>query len=204
VELIALSFAIGYLIGSVPTAYLVVRLRANVDIRESGSGNVGAANTFKVTRSKFLSVLVAFLDILKGVAAIYAGYTVGGGDFPVWATAGCAAVAGHNYSVWLGFRGGRGLATACGATITWAWFFPVSWVIFWFISKKTLHDTHYANSLATLLTLLLALTVPADWLGVMTMNSGDTASVRIFAFILCTLIFIGHLGPLKQKLFPRT
>jgi acyl phosphate:glycerol-3-phosphate acyltransferase len=183
---------------------LVVRLRANVDIRKSGSGNVGAANTFRVTRSKFLSVFVAILDILKGVGAVYAGYVIGNGDFQVWATAGCAAVAGHNYPIWLRFRGGRGLATACGATITWAWFFPVSWGLFWIFSRKILRDTHYANLTATCFTLLVSLTVPAAWLEVMTSYSGDVFSVRIFAVILCTLIFIGHLNPLSQKLFTRT
>ncbi len=197
-SLIALSIAVGYLIGSIPTAYLVVRSRSRIDIRKSGSGNVGAANTYKVTRSKFLSVLVALLDAVKGAIAVYVGVIIGDGEFWIWGSAAIAAVAGHIYPVWLGFHGGRGLATACGATLTWAWFFPVLWLIFWWLSKKILRDTHYANISAILGILFAAILLPGDLIERMSSFTTSADAIRVFALILCTLLVSGHIGPLKR------
>ena len=109
---IAISIAVGYILGSIPTAYLITRARG-VNILETGNGNPGAANVFR-TVSKRLGVLVLVADVLKGFLAIVAAN--GLGVVPEAApAAGAAALVGQWYPVFLRFRGGAGLASAVGA-----------------------------------------------------------------------------------------
>ena len=108
-----LILALAYLIGSVPFAVLLTRQWGAVDLRRIGSGNVGAANVFRVSGPK-AGLLVATLDIVKGAASVALAERLGG-DVTVSAAAACAAVVGHVFPVWLGFRGGKGVATAWGA-----------------------------------------------------------------------------------------
>jgi acyl phosphate:glycerol-3-phosphate acyltransferase len=102
----------GYLIGSVPFAFLLARHRRQVDIRKVGSGNVGAANVLRVTGAAVAGAVVA-LDVVKGAAAVLLAARLGAGETAT-AVSGVAAIVGHVYPVWLGFAGGKGVATACG------------------------------------------------------------------------------------------
>jgi glycerol-3-phosphate acyltransferase PlsY len=110
---VLLGVAIGYLIGTFPSADLVTRAvtRGSVDIRQEGSGNPGGLNTMRVL-GKGWGVLVIFLDALKGAVAGFAGLAIG--DAAAYA-AGTAAIAGHVWPVWTRLRGGRGVATAGGS-----------------------------------------------------------------------------------------
>ncbi|MGB7219693.1 MAG: glycerol-3-phosphate 1-O-acyltransferase PlsY, partial [Vicinamibacterales bacterium] len=101
-----------YFIGSVPFAWLLVRRKGVIDLRRVGSGNVGAANVLRASGVS-AGVLVALLDIAKGVAAVLIAQRVSDG-VALPAVAGLAAIVGHIYPVWLHFRGGKGVATACG------------------------------------------------------------------------------------------
>lgn len=101
-----------YLIGSFPTAYLLVRLRLREDIRNLGSGTVGARNVNRVLGWRS-AILVFLLDAAKGAAAIYLCYRLGLDPYLGLA----AAVAGHIFPVWLKFQGGKGLATAFGGLV---------------------------------------------------------------------------------------
>jgi glycerol-3-phosphate acyltransferase PlsY len=101
----------GYALGSVPFAFLLAR-RAGIDVRVSGSGNVGAANVMRTSGAQ-LGVAVMALDISKGAASVWAAHA-GDGSIAAMAAAGAAAIVGHIYPVWLRFRGGKGVATACG------------------------------------------------------------------------------------------
>jgi glycerol-3-phosphate acyltransferase PlsY len=107
-----LAVLVAYLIGSVPFALILARRWGAGDLRLVGSGNLGAAN---VARSSGLraGLLVAVLDVGKGAAGVLLAEGLAGGGAP--AAAGLAAVVGHIYPVWLRFRGGKGVATACGA-----------------------------------------------------------------------------------------
>ena len=101
----------GYLIGSIPFALILAR-RWGADLRQAGSGNLGAANVMRVS-GVTAGVLVAALDMAKGAASVWLAARVSGGaDLP--AAAGLAAIIGHIYPIWLRFRGGKGVATACG------------------------------------------------------------------------------------------
>ena len=108
----ALLMTIGYLLGSIPFAWLLARRAGGIDIRRSGSGNVGAANVYRTTGSS-VALAVLTLDVAKGACAVLLASRAGFG-LNVQAFSGVAAVIGHVYPVWLGFRGGKGVATACG------------------------------------------------------------------------------------------
>lgn len=108
-SLVALA---GYVCGSVPFAYLLVRRSRNVDLRTQGSGNVGATNVLRTTNPRLAGLVVA-LDAAKGAISVLLCSWAGLG-VQFQAVAGVAAVVGHIYPVWLRFRGGKGVATATG------------------------------------------------------------------------------------------
>ena len=103
---------VAYLIGSVPFALLLARHWGAADLRRIGSGNLGAANVLRASGVK-AGVLVALLDITKGAVSVMLAERFGS-SAAAPAAAGLAAIVGHIYPVWLKFRGGKGVATACG------------------------------------------------------------------------------------------
>jgi acyl phosphate:glycerol-3-phosphate acyltransferase len=108
-----LALVVAYLLGSLPSGHLAGRLRG-VDLRQVGSGNVGAANVFR-TLGKKMGIAVLVADIGKGVAAVLVAQALTDDWWPL--VAGVVAVAGHIFPVWLRFRGGKGVATAAGVVI---------------------------------------------------------------------------------------
>ena len=102
----------GYLLGSIPFAYLLARRHRGIDLRLAGSGNVGAANLLRTTTKK-IGVSAMALDVGKGIASVLVARQIDPSATGP-AVAGIAAVLGHIYPVWLGFRGGKGVATTCG------------------------------------------------------------------------------------------
>lgn len=114
-----LWMAAAYLLGSVPVAYLAGRLGAGIDLREHGSKNAGATNVQRVMGWKF-SIPVGVLDIAKGVVATSVLGTRAGSAPWMQIAIGSAAVFGHVFPVFLGFRGGKGVATAAGVVLVLA------------------------------------------------------------------------------------
>ncbi|NVN98148.1 MAG: glycerol-3-phosphate acyltransferase [Geobacteraceae bacterium] len=109
IEIITLIAA--YLLGSIPTGLLLAK-SAGVDIRKSGSGNIGATNAYR-TLGRTIGILTLVGDCLKGVIPVLAARYLGMGDAMI-AAVGLAAFLGHVYTVFLGFKGGKGVATALG------------------------------------------------------------------------------------------
>jgi glycerol-3-phosphate acyltransferase PlsY len=109
----AIAVLIGYLLGSCPFGYWAGRLRG-VDLREHGSGNTGGTNAVRVLGAR-IGIAVIVLDVLKGTAAVLIGAALGGTGTMV--LAGAAAVAGHLYPLFLGFRGGKAVATGAGVML---------------------------------------------------------------------------------------
>jgi glycerol-3-phosphate acyltransferase PlsY len=106
------AILLAYLIGSVPFAWLLTRRWGKADLRGVGSGNLGAANVLRAWGVK-AGVIVAVLDITKGAVSVALAERLAG-SAAAPAAAGLAAIIGHIYPVWLRFRGGKGVATACG------------------------------------------------------------------------------------------
>ncbi|HXS68176.1 MAG TPA: glycerol-3-phosphate 1-O-acyltransferase PlsY [Candidatus Polarisedimenticolia bacterium] len=134
---------VAYLLGSIPTGYLVAKARG-VDIRTVGSGNIGATNAFRVL-GKWLGVFVLLMDALKGWVAVQAGALVVSKLLPgaslenLRITAGIAAILGHNFTCWLRFKGGKGIATSAGvllALVPGALFIILSIFIILFIATR--------------------------------------------------------------------
>jgi glycerol-3-phosphate acyltransferase PlsY len=108
--------AASYLLGSIPFGYLLVRIFRGEDVRQSGSGNIGATNVSR--KSPALGVLTLILDAAKGFFSVQLAIILSHqADQRAMATAALFAVAGHMFPVWLGFRGGKGVATAMGAFV---------------------------------------------------------------------------------------
>jgi glycerol-3-phosphate acyltransferase PlsY len=150
----------GYLLGSIPTAFLVARWRRGIDIRQVGSGNVGGSN-LRATVGLWATVAVGLFDIAKGALPVFLGESIGPGETTA-IVAGLAAVVGHNWSIWLGFKGGRGIATSVGVLLV---AFPAGllWVLGLLLLGRFTHQVAPLNALGivTLPLLSLALDEPA-------------------------------------------
>lgn len=130
VWLMVMGIAVGaYLLGSIPTGYVVAKAIKGIDIRQYGSGNVGATNVFRVV-GKPAGIAVLAIDLLKGVGAVLLAQQLiqaeglsGVFSAPAWLVtlAGLLAILGHSKSVWLGFAGGKSAATGCGVLLALAW-----------------------------------------------------------------------------------
>src|SRR5256714_13871756 len=124
---IVLAAVIGYLLGSIPFGMVLTRVAGLGDIRGIGSGSIGATNVLR-TGNKAVAALTLLLDLAKGVAAVLIG-SIWGGD-AMLAAAG-AVILGHMFPVWLGFRGGKGVATALGGVLALALAVPVIPGLLW-------------------------------------------------------------------------
>jgi glycerol-3-phosphate acyltransferase PlsY len=118
---------LGYLLGSIPFGLLLARLTGHGDIRRVGSGNIGATNVLR-TGSKGLAALTLLFDLGKGMVAVAVGQFWGVGPALV---AGGAAVLGHVFPCWLGWRGGKGVATALGVLLMVAWPVALAALLVW-------------------------------------------------------------------------
>jgi acyl phosphate:glycerol-3-phosphate acyltransferase len=120
-RMLSLIAAVSYVLGSIPFGYLLVRIFRGEDVRQSGSGNIGATNVSR--KSPALGVLTLILDAMKGTAAVVLAYYLTRGmwgapkPYQAMAMAALFAVVGHAFPVWLRFRGGKGVATGLGAFI---------------------------------------------------------------------------------------
>ena len=112
-QAILIVAAVGYFLGSIPFGYLLVKAFRGTDVRTTGSGNIGATNVARM--SKGLGVVTLFLDAAKGLGAVLIASVLYPGNAVLPFVAGFAAVAGHVFSIWLRFRGGKGVATGLGA-----------------------------------------------------------------------------------------
>ena len=132
-------FILSFLLGSVPFGYLIGKLKG-VDVRKYGSGNIGATNVSRVLGKKY-GLLVLFLDALKGAAAVLIARAAGlPTEYQV--LAGISAIAGHCFSPWLGFKGGKGVATALGAFLVIS---PKTTLVAFLIFLAVLLTTRYVS-----------------------------------------------------------
>jgi glycerol-3-phosphate acyltransferase PlsY len=109
---------VGYGLGSIPFGLVLARAAGLGDIRQIGSGNIGATNVLR-TGNKTIAALTLAADVTKGLVPVLLGHWVGGRLDPVFG--GLAALCGHIFPVWLGFKGGKGVATAAGVLFGWSW-----------------------------------------------------------------------------------
>lgn len=170
--------ALGYTLGSIPFAFLVARRWGRVDLRTSGSGNIGAANVFR-TSGPVIGLGALTLDMAKGAVTVVLARQFGG-DSAASTAAGIAAVVGHIFPVWLGFRGGKGVATACGV---FAMLAPLATAIASAAFVATVWWTRYVS---------LGSVVGAALLGPLAYLTSAPRTVVIGAFIAAAIIVERH------------
>ena len=139
------ALALGYLLGSIPFGLVLTRLAGKGDVREIGSGNIGATNVLR-TGSKWLAALTLVLDCLKATAAIVVAQLLFGRETAAFAASG--ALLGHLYPVWLGFRGGKGVATLLGILIALLWPAALVYAAVWIFLLMTLRISSLAGMTA--------------------------------------------------------
>ena len=175
------ALALGYLLGSVPFGLLLTRLAGTQDIRAIGSGSIGATNVLRTGR-KGLAAATLIFDVLKGTAAVVLAAWLFGREGAL--IAGLGAFLGHLFPIWLGFNGGKGVATYLGilggiAVIGASWIPPVSFAVIWLAVAGL---TRY-SSLASLTA--CAATPAVLW------ATGDTRAAALFV-VITVLVFIAH------------
>jgi acyl phosphate:glycerol-3-phosphate acyltransferase len=122
----------GYLLGSIPFGYLIVRFAKGADVRSSGSGNIGATNVNRVAGAG-AGLATLLLDMGKGYFAVWLAERASGGDVAWMALSGMAAVVGHLFPIWLRFQGGKGVATAVGVFVPLCWMAVAAAAVVWLI-----------------------------------------------------------------------
>jgi glycerol-3-phosphate acyltransferase PlsY len=153
---VAISVVVGFVVGAVPFGVLVSRAFYGTDIRSAGSGNIGAANALR-TLGRRGAVVVLALDALKGFAPALAAGALGG---PLAASAAAlAAIVGHCWSPFLGFKGGKGVATAFGALFALWWPAGLAFGVVWIAAVVA---TGYASVGSMLASIAMA---PVLWFG---------------------------------------
>ncbi len=185
----AVGGVLAYFIGSIPSAYLLVRWRFHQDITRTGSGNVGAINALRTTHSKPLAVLVLLVDFSKGLAVVLLASWWFPANSITLTIMTVAVVVGHNYPIWLKFRGGRGLASSAGVLTMVAPKLVGIWLLLWGIGYLLWRTIVYASVAATLLIYLL--------LGLPGFILAPVVGLRI-AMILGILILIRHVPRFKE------
>lgn len=173
----------GYLLGSVPWGLVLTRMAGLGDIREIGSGNIGATNVLR-TGHKFLALLTLVLDASKGAVAalIFMQFSELAGIVAAF-----AAVVGHNFPVWLKFKGGKGVATTLGALVAVSWPVGILTCCVWLLVAGAFKYSSMASILS-----ILASPVIAMWFG------GGNQPVAIMAAGLAVLSIIRHKDNIRR------
>lgn len=159
-DAVLLACLLGYALGSVPFAYLLLRRFHGIDVRDAGSGNSGAFNSYEVSGSPSLGVVVLFLDALKGMASVWCASVLWPAQGAMALLSAVASVAGHNYSLWLRGRGGRGLATAAGAMLLLSPPTVVVWLVFWGLGYAVFRNVNVGNGIASVLSIAALIVLP--------------------------------------------
>nr|MBU1328904.1 glycerol-3-phosphate 1-O-acyltransferase PlsY [Candidatus Omnitrophota bacterium] len=179
------GFVSAYVIGSIPTAYIFGKVLKGIDIREYGSGNAGATNVFRVI-GKTPGMIVLIIDIIKGYIA--ATYLASGFMYLAPVTRpelyrilfGLCAIAGHNWTLFLKFKGGKGVATSAGVVIGLIpkifWLGFLVWLITFFIT-----------GFVSLGSIIAIISIP-----IFTLAFGESVEIVIFMCLLCLIIVYKH------------
>lgn len=173
------ALVLGYLLGSIPFGLVLTRAAGLGDVRDIGSGNIGATNVLR-TGNKGIAALTLLLDLLKGTAAVLIGHAIGAlGGVAILASlvAGLAAFIGHTYPVWLGFKGGKGVATYIGILLGLNWPGALAFCSVWLLVAIL---SRYSS-----LSAIVAAVVTPIWL----LTVGDYATAILAALLSLLLIY---------------
>jgi glycerol-3-phosphate acyltransferase PlsY len=188
-----LAIVLAYVIGSVPTGYLIGKIFRGIDIREHGSGNIGATNTLRVL-GKPAGVTALVLDVAKGFVAVTALAAIAAsGRSPVTlpmmqVLLGIAAIAGHNWTVFLKFRGGKGVATSAGVFLGITWL-PV------LIAAAVFTVIVLSTRIVSVGSMSAAVALPVAMLAL-----GSEREFVVFGIVAAALVLVRHSSNIKRLL----
>ncbi|MGA7712998.1 MAG: glycerol-3-phosphate 1-O-acyltransferase PlsY [Rhizomicrobium sp.] len=172
-----LCLALGYFLGSIPFGLIITQLAGLGDVRKIGSGNIGATNVLR-TGKKWAAALTLLLDGGKGALAVLIAHHYGGIEGGV--IAGIAAILGHIFPVWIGFKGGKGVATFIGILLAAYWPTGLLVIATWLVVA-------YFSRISSLSALVAAALAPAY-----TMIGFGKLTEAFLALFLAVIIFITH------------
>ena len=173
-----------YVVGGIPFAFVLARRWGGTDVRYAGSRNIGAANVLRTTGAS-VALAVLALDMSKGYVVVFAARRMGA-DEVVQGLVATAVVTGHMFSVWLKFRGGKGVATACGAFVALA---PIAALWAAFIFVLIVGATHYVSVGSMLAALALAPLAYA---------TASSPPVVSSAMVVAMLVLLRHAPNVRQ------
>ncbi len=178
---------IAYLFGSIPTGYLIAKQLFGIDIRNFGSKNIGATNMFRTLGAK-PALIVLLVDVIKGAIPVLIAQWLLPNDVLASLLAGAVAVIGHNYTCWLNFKGGRGVATSLGVVITLV---PLGALLVFLIWAVIVYITRYVS---------LGSIIGAVCAPVTAWYFGYDSKVQIFIAVMALLVIVGHKDNIKRLL----
>ena len=184
-----LGLALGYLLGSIPWGLLLTRAAGLGDIRAIGSGNIGATNVLR-TGNKALAATTLALDIGKGALALWLAGTLwgeAGWGEAAGLAAGFGAMLGHAFPVWLGFKGGKGVATGGGVLLAAAWWLGLAAALVWLAVAFTLRISSAASMAACVAAPVVALLA-------------GRPDLALFSAGIAALVVIRHRGNIRRLL----
>jgi len=180
--ILGLWAVIGYLIGSVSFGLILTRLFKLGDLRQIGSGNIGATNVLR-TGNKTAAALTLLLDGGKGAVAVLIARYVAGEDAAQ--VAGLAAFAGHCFPVWLGFKGGKGIATFLGVVLALAWPVGLAVCATWLAVAALMRYSSLAG--------LMAAGLSPVWASLL-----ERGEIVVLSMLLAVLVYIRHWGNIQR------
>ena len=180
---------VSYLLGSIPTSYWVGKTVYGVDLRQHGSGNLGATNTFRVLGWK-AALPVFIVDVAKGFVPAWYFPRLVAGPWG-WALAyGAAAILGHVFSIWVKFRGGKGIATSAGVFLGLAPWAVLAGFVVWAITVAS-------TRIVSLASMLAAITIP---IAVRLMPHEGGATLQYFTIALAAFVIWAHRDNVRRLL----
>ena len=178
------ALVLGYLLGSIPFAVLVERWK-NVDLRGIGSGNIGASNAY-IAAGKFAGVFVLLGDASKGIAAVLLAGAASGGSVVAMAAAGVGAVVGHDWSLYLRLKGGKGTATTVGVVLALDWRILAMAVVTYFLFL-------FATRFIVISSLITVAAIPGFMMLAPRFEPGAAAEPLPFVYAAIILAALGYL-----------
>jgi glycerol-3-phosphate acyltransferase PlsY len=198
VSTFAIVAFLAYLLGSIPTGYIAGRL-AGVDVRKVGSGNIGATNVTRALGKRF-GYPVFVVDFAKGLAAVIVGMMIANSaqSTPKFvdlcgAIAAIFSVIGHSYPIWLGFKGGKGVATSLGSLFGLNWVAATVACVVWIVAFQV---TRYVS----LSSIAAAIALPVTVATMLYLKQLQTPILLYFVLLLATIIVVRHRSNLSRLL----
>lgn len=192
------SALIGYIIGSFPTAYILLKKTRGIDITKSGSGNVGAMNSYEVSNSKRIGIYVLLIDASKGFLSSIVVYFLIEESFLVTILSLIFAVFAHCYSPWIKFKGGRGLATAAGGAFFISLPVLAIWLLNWAAVYLFSKSIHLGNFMATLFTAISSFTIAQMMIMYSFIKPNSLEHFSYLISILMLIILSKHIIPMRD------